>query len=467
MILPPTETFPADVSPARICTAKISPANQECARPSLLRMRRARWTVCGGAALLALPIVFSAWASVAAEMPGSKSDWVADAGVIVVARARQEAKSAPPPPPQEKAKGPPPRVPFTAEEGAAAVVPGMPDARFYADSESDFKKALPQQPGPWLVLSSGGSDGAFGAGLLNGLSAAGKRPDYAVVTGVSTGALMAPFIFAGQRYDDALRDNYTKITAADVFEAGGSTESFVDSWPLKDMIAKQVTPALLADIAAQHQRGRRLFIVTSNLDAERSVVWNMGAIAAHGGADALALFRTVLLASTAVPGAFPPVLIDVEANGKHFQEMHADGGLGGQFFVAPAALMAASSDYRLPATALYIVINTALQPDFKVVDRFVPSILTQVVDMAVPVDTRLMMDRAYVVAKRSGVPYNVAAIPPSFNVPSRGPFDPEYMGALYKVGFEQGRSDAAFSATPPPYPGAPAAVPTDKTGANR
>jgi len=432
-----------------------------------------QWAMWISAALVALPVLIWASAAATAETSQSSKAAAAMAPAIVLARTehaapRQDAKKPAEPPPQEAGpKRPPPRIPFTAEEDAAAIVPGMPEARFWADSETDFKNALPEQPGPWLVLSSGGSDGAFGAGLLNGLSAAGKRPDYAVVTGVSTGSLIAPLVFAGQKYDDTLRDAYTKITAADVFEAGGSAESFLDSWPLKDLIAKFVTPALIADVAAQHQRGRRLFIVTSNLDAERSAVWNMGAIAAHGGEDALKLFRAVLLASSAIPGGFPPVLIDVEANGKHFQELHADGGLGGQFFVAPASLMAAASDYHLPATALYAVINTGLKRYFQVVDRFVPSILTQVVGMAVPVDTRLMMDRAYVVAKRSGVPYNVATIPLSFNAPSRGAFDPDYMGALYKVGFELGRSEAPFSATPPPYPGEPAAVPIDKTGANR
>ena len=282
----------------------------------------------------------------------------------------------------------------------------MPDARFWADSVDDFKNALPQQPGPWLILSSGGSDGAFGAGLLNGLTAAGKRPDYTVVTGVSTGALMAPFAFAGPRYDEALRKAYTTITAADVFEAGNTTgESFVDSWPLRDIIGKQMTPELFDDIAAEHRRGRRLFVVTTDLDSGRSVVWNMGAIAVHGGDDALKLFRSVLLASASVPGGFPPVMIDVEANGKRFQEMHVDGGLGGQFFVAPAALMASTSDYRLPATQLYIVVNTELQREFSVVDRFAPKILTQSIGMAVPVDTRLMLDRSYVAAKRSGVAF--------------------------------------------------------------
>jgi hypothetical protein len=362
----------------------------------------------------------------------------------------------------------PPRIPFTAAEDAVAKIPGMPDARFWADSEADFKNALPKEPGPWLILSSGGEDGAFGAGLLVGLSATGKRPDYSVVTGVSTGALMAPFIFAGSRYDDALKKAYTTVTAADVFEAGGSTgESFVNSWPLRDFIAKEMTPELMADIAAAHNGGRRLFVATTDLDAERFVVWNMGAIAAHGGDDARKLFVQVLLASASVPGAFPPVLIDVDADGKRFAEMHADGGLGGQFFVAPSSLMATSSDYRLPATALYIVVNTGLERDFKVVDRFAPSILSQAVGAAVKIDTRLMLTLSYAVAKRSGVPFNVASIPASFAAPSRGSFDPKYMGELFQTGFEQGKSESAFSPEPPPDP-TPSrpSTPIEKTGAN-
>jgi hypothetical protein len=194
----------------------------------------------------------------------------------------------------------------------------------------------------------------------------------------------------------------------------------------------------------------------------------VGAIAAHGGEDAKKLIVKVLLASASIPGGFPPVLIDVEAGGKHFQEMHVDGGLGGQFFVAPASLMASTSDYRLPATQLYIVINTGLQRDFKVVDRFAPTILTQSIGMAVPVDTSLMIDRSYVAAKRSGVEFNVATIPASFNAPSRGPFDPEYMKALFQVGSVQGKGATAFAATPPPPPSGPVTQSNhiQKTGAN-
>jgi hypothetical protein len=387
----------------------------------------------------------------------------------VRAKKAASANTKNPPPPEAKSSEPPPRVPYTAAEALVATIPGMPDARFWGDSEADYKAALPAEPGPWLILSSGGADGAFGAGLLNGLTAAGKRPDYAVVTGVSTGALIAPFAFAGSRYDEALRKAYTEVTAADIFEAGRSTgESFVDSWPLRDFIAKQITPQLMADIAAAHRGGRRLFVVTTDLDSERSVVWNMGAIAAHGGENATKLFCNVLLASASIPGGFPPVLIDVESGGKRFQEMHVDGGLGGQFFVAPPSLMASTSEYRLPATQLYIVINTGLQRDFKVIDRFAPTILTQSIGMAVPVDTSLMIDRAFIAAKRSGVEFNVATIPVSFNAPSKGPFDPEYMKVLFQVGSVQGKGATAFAATPPPSPSGPVPQPShiQKTGAN-
>jgi len=401
-----------------------------------------RWTVCTCAA-----------AAILMASPGSP-----------FARTQSKNTSSQPAPAavaSDHAPKLPARTPFTAAEEGAAVIPGIPDARFWGDSTEDFERALPPHPGPWLILSTGGADGAFGAGLLNGLSAAGNRPDYAVVTGVSTGALMAPFVFAGARYDAALKAVYTQTTAADIFEVGGTGESFLDTWPLRDFIAKQITPALLNDIAAGYRSGRRLFIVTSNLDAGRPVVWNMGAIAAHGGDDALKLFRSVLLASGSIPGAFPPVLIDVEANGKRFAEMHVDGGVGGQFFVAPPALLESTSDFKIPATALYIIINSALQPDFEVVERNTPTILSQSVSMAIKADLRNLIDRTYVAAKHSGSSFNVATIPPNFSAPSRGAFDPNYMKALFNVGYNQGKSGTPFSAAPPPYPGSPTSIPND------
>ena len=179
--------------------------------------------------------------------------------------------------------------------------------------------------------------------LLSGWTASGKRPEFSVVTGVSTGALMASYAFLGSRYDDQLREFFSSTPAADVFEAGATPESLLNTWPLREVIAKRVTAKLLADIAGEHARGRRLFVLTTNLDSERFVVWNMGAIATAGDEEVLKLFRDVLVAATSVPGMFPPGYVEVEANGKRFQEMHADGGIGTQFFVAPEAMLTSFS----------------------------------------------------------------------------------------------------------------------------
>ena len=364
-------------------------------------------------------------------------------GADLSSQKKQPAKQAPAAAPQKK-PGPPPREKFTLAEQNAAVIPDIPDARFFADSEAEFLRAVPATPGPWLALSSGGADGAFGAGIIIGLTEAGKRPDFSMVTGVSTGALMAPFVFAGTKYDDKLRDAYTTITAADIFELGGKGESFFDTWPLKDLIAKRVTPELLNDVAAEHRRGRRLLVLTTNLDAERPVAWNMGAIAAKGGDKALKLFRDVLLAAGSIPGAFPPVLIDVEAGGHKFQEMHGDGGLNNQFFIAPQQMLLSTSNSRLPATDLYVIINTTLSPNFYPTDRDTISILGRGISVGVRTLTRVMIDQAHAAAKRNGIGFHLATIDPAFNVPSRGAFDPDYMKALFKFGSEQARTGLAF-----------------------
>lgn len=360
-------------------------------------------------------------------------------------KARKPAKRTTEP----KKQSPPARVKFTEAEQEAAIVPGMPDARFWGDSTEAFMKVLPTTKGPWLLLSSGGAAGAYGAGVLAGWSAAGDRPEFSVVTGVSTGAMTAPYAFLGSKYDEQLRNNFTGITSADIFEVGGKGESFLDTWPLKDLIAKRVTPQMLEAIAAEHKRGRRLFVVTGNMDAERPVVWNMGAIAVHGGEAGLKLFREVLLAASSIPGAFPPVYFDVEAGGKRFQEMHADGGMFGPFYAAPNAVLGGADAARLPASDLYIVVNSKLTPEFEMPEREITSVLGRAIAIALKAGARLELMVVSEVSRRNNIGFKVAYVNDDFNVASRGNFDPDYMKALFQLGFDQAKAGTAFRTEAP------------------
>jgi hypothetical protein len=349
-------------------------------------------------------------------------------------------------PAAEPAKQPeqPTRPDFTADDQAVVNIPGIPDARFWADSEKDFLAALPTTPGPWLALSTGGGDGAFGAGLLNGWSESGKRPEFSVVTGVSTGALMAPFAFIGPAQDAGLKRAYTEYNAGDIFEDVKTPESLVDTWPLRRLIAKEVTPELLAQVAEGYKRGRRLFVATTNLDAQRGVLWNMGAIAAKGDEAALKLFRDILVASTAIPGLFPPALIDVEANGKKTQEMHADGGMSAQVFVAPETMLNASSVTRIPASELYLIANNRLAPEFQMTERSLIFVLGHSIAVGVQSMLRMNIDRAYGAAKRSGVPFYLSYPALGADQQGKGAFDTEFMKGLFESGVARGKTGEPF-----------------------
>ena len=161
------------------------------------------------------------------------------------------------------------------------------------------------------------------------------------------------------------------------------------------------------------------------------------------------LFRDVLVAASSVPGMFPPGYIAVEANGKRYQEMHADGGIGTQFFVAPESLLTSFSTYNLPATDLYVIVNGKLTPEFQVGDRSTVAILGRSVGIAIKAAARVGIDRAYMTAKRSGVGFHLAYIDTSFTQQSRMLFDPEYIKALFLRGHEHGKSGTAFLAKPP------------------
>ena len=336
----------------------------------------------------------------------------------------------------------PERKPFSAQDQAAAGLPAFPDARFFADSAADFRLALPPRTGPWLALSAGGEDGAFGAGVLTGWSGRG-RPEFSLVSGVSTGALIGVYAFLGSGYDAALEAAYTTINATDVFEVAGTPESLVDAWPLRRLVDRSITARLLRDVAAAHESGRRLFVVTTNLDAGRPVVWNMGAIARHSSEEALALFKQVLLASSSIPGVFQPMLIDVHAKGRTFHELHVDGGLANSFYVAPESLVQDGAA-NLPMSELYILVNGKLTVDFGLTQRKVLPILGRSFSVALKAGERLAIAAWSTWAQARGVELKVANISGRFSLQSKGSFDPDYMKALFVEGRQSVRGGQAF-----------------------
>ncbi|HEY4406045.1 MAG TPA: patatin-like phospholipase family protein [Xanthobacteraceae bacterium] len=395
-------------------------------------------TVC---AFLAVQLPFEPWPGEAAAQTAAPT---------LKQAAKQPKKKAPAAksgantgaPAETNAK--PARPSFSLEDEADAVVLGIADARAWGDSEDEFARLLPKLDGPWLAMSGGGSDGAYAAGLLTGMTQGGNRPEFAVVTGASIGALIAPYAFLGPRYDEELRQQFTTITAGDIFEDRPTTDSLMDSWPLKRTIDKRVTPQLLADIAAEHRRGRRLLVVTTNLDAGRPVVWNLGAIAARGDDKALQLFRAVLLASASIPGIFPPVMITAESHGKELQELHNDGTITAPFFIAPASVLAGTGTVRLPTKQLYVIANAKLSQQFEETTPQTTVVLGRSIALALQAGLRIELLLTLAAAQKQGWSLSVAQIDSEFQHPARGAFDPEYMKALFDYAVEQAKNGKTF-----------------------
>ena len=311
-----------------------------------------------------------------------------------------------------------------------------------------------------LALSGGGSDGAFGAGLLCGWSAKGDRPKFKLVTGISTGALIAPIAFLGSEYDPVLKRAYTTITDKDVLKQRGIlsvlySDGLAETDPLFLLLSDWITPEMFKKVAAEHAKGRRLLIATVNLEAQRPVIWDMGAIASSGHPDALNLFRTIMLASASIPGAFEPQYISVSVNGQTYEEMHVDGGTVAQVFLWGAGVNVkdltnrAGIDVPGRQIRLFVVRNGRFHPEYhKLKNRFV-NIVSRAVSTLIKTQAIGDMYRLYSAAKLNGMEFNMASIPPSFKEQSHSIFDKEYMDALFNFGFDQARQGYDWQHKPP------------------
>jgi hypothetical protein len=345
-----------------------------------------------------------------------------------------------------------------------ALNPAFQEEIIKSAQREQAHRATTGQAGPlpraeFLAISGGGADGAFTAGLLNGWTAAGNRPKFNAVTGISTGALIAPFAFLGPAHDETLRKFYTGITTKDVLTkrsvlAAVYDDALTDNAPLRRLLAELVDQKMLDAIACEYDKGRLLLIGTTNLDARRAVIWNVGAIAASGHPHALQLVRDIMIASAAIPAVFPPVMIDVEVDGQQYQEMHVDGGAVTQVFLYPPSLklreVAEAAGYRRERR-VYIIRNARITPEWAETPRRTLSIAGRALSSLIASEGIGSLYRTYLNTQRDGIDYNLAFIPADFTVQSKEAFDQEYMQNLFDVGFEMGRKGGFWKKSPPGF----------------
>lgn len=326
----------------------------------------------------------------------------------------------------------------------------------------------PLPPAHYLAISGGGANGAYGAGLLCGWTATGTRPEFKVVTGISTGALTAPFAFLGSAYDDKLRTVYTSVTTKQIAISRGFlavlfSDALMDTVPLRKLMKTLVDEQMMRDIAREYARGRLLIVATTNLDANRGVIWNVGAIASSGDPKALDLIHDILIASAAIPAAFPPVMIAVEIDGMPYQEMHVDGGTKAQVFLYPPSLelkAAAEAQGVRRERIAYVIRNSRLDPEWANVERRALSIAGRAIASLIQTQGVGDLYRIYLTTQRDGVAFNLAFIPSDFNVRPKEEFDPVYMTQLFDVGYRAATQPGGYpwSTSPPGFAETPHAA---------
>lgn len=319
--------------------------------------------------------------------------------------------------------------------------------------------SVPLERAYYLAISGGGGDGAYGAGLLAGWSKTGQRPQFEVVTGISTGALSAPYAFLGPAYDEKLKEVYTTISDKDVMRKTGALgavfgASLTDNSPLKALVARHVTPELVERIGAENAKGRRLLVGTTNLDAQRPVVWDMTAIAASSNPDKVQLFRDVLIASAAIPGVFPPQLIRVQADGKLYEELHVDGGTTTQAFLLSGenSLKEVDKALKFPRKrSLYVIINGTFAPQAEKTETKTLAIAARSISTLIKNQSIGDVYKMYAQSVRDGVDFNLASIPADFTAKGKSEFDQAFMRKLYDLGYRVGQTPGAWEKTPPDY----------------
>ena len=308
-----------------------------------------------------------------------------------------------------------------------------------------------------LVLSGGGANGAYTAGVLNGWTASGTRPQFDVVTGVSTGALIAPFAFLGSEYDDTLRQSYTSAKESDIFKRRWLLEllwadSVADSAPLKRKIASEITSEIVARVAEAHREGRRLYVGTTDIDTKRLIVWDLGAIACRDDSNRLGLFRDVLLASASVPGLLPPVDVQIDIDGTKYTELHVDGGVAAALFLQPA-MLGVAPDQDVPNdpndSHVYVVVAGQLQLPRRAVKRRLTKVVEESIGGVLQSQLEGDLLKTYLLARFAGADFALTSVPKDITFESSPlAFDPVTMRKLFQTGYEHAATREGWHIAP-------------------
>ncbi|MET3925120.1 patatin-like phospholipase family protein [Devosia sp. 2618] len=338
------------------------------------------------------------------------------------------------------------RAPHASNLAVEAIIPADQTIRYWGDDDAFLALHAKVKPGhdgvvDYLTLSGGGINGAYGAGFLVGWTAKGTRPEFEVVTGISVGAMIAPLAFIGPQYDERLRTVFSSITQqkglnVNFVSALFGAPSILDNKIVLSAIRSLIDQQALDAIAAGHRDGRRLYVGTTNMDAQRPVIWDIGAIAISNIPNKLDLVHRIILASTAVPGVFPPILIDAQAGGQQISELHVDGGVTQQVLLMPAGPRSSYGNRKL-----FVIFNGVVDPQpatstklasLDLLQRAVPTMLKYL--------GRANLEQLANIARRSDMTFQLTAIPGDYPEAESLLGDKLWLQQLYDYGFGEGKA---------------------------
>jgi predicted acylesterase/phospholipase RssA len=300
-----------------------------------------------------------------------------------------------------------------------------------------LQAALGERPLGILALSSGGASGAFGAGALAGSTTSGTRPEFTVVTGVSSGALVAPFAFLGASWDAEMTGIFTTGETDGLLQSRGLGAVFGSSVysgaPLRRLIERYADDAMIAAIAAEAAKGRLLLVATTDFDSGEPVVWDLGSIALHGDKSAKPLIQTLLLASASVPGMLPPVTVRFRSQGKVRTETHVDGGVTLPFFIAPAPEdLPQVTMGGAQSTTVRVIIDGPLRNLPRRTRATAFSIFSRSLSAGLSHVTRAQLESTVEAVRQRGILLEYAAIPVSYPLQGAFDFGPEAQRSLFE-----------------------------------